>query len=449
MNMIRHPHPLVRLLLLPALAGTLLAGAAETVKPAPATPPAAPTVAATPPATVPASAAAVPAATTAATLAAPATTPPAPAAPVAGRPGKVIANVLNVRARPGLNYERVAVLKRDDPVTVVGESEEWLEIAVPAAAEAWVSSHFLDLPSSKVKADRLRVHAGPSGVYSTYGFIERGFVVKPQGEPDADGWLKIEAPATATVWVNRKFVEFQGEVPKSSNPAANVPPLAADKPLVVTGPVKVDDKAPAQDPEANPALSPEETQPMPGPNGTTATPVLAGAPVPAATVPVPATATAPAPPPFSAPAATTTNITPATATIAPPPHSKAATPPPALAAPAAKAAAPAVPGAVPEPSASPIAAPATVASPARVASLTTTKEGVITSLGMQASGVASHLLSLRQGNTLYPVCYLNSKKIELVEWEGRKVRVYGREVQYPHWKRPVLDVAGIQALPEK
>ena len=448
MNTIRHPHHLARLLLLPALAGTLLAGAAETAKPAPATTPAAPTVAATPPATVPASAAAVPAVTTttAATPAAPATTPPAPAAPVAGRPGKVIANVLNVRARPGLNYERVAVLKRDDPVTVVGESEEWLEIAVPAAAEAWVSSYFLDLPSSKVKADRLRVHAGPSGVYSTYGFIERGFVVKPQAVPDADGWLKIEAPATATVWVNRKFIEFQGEVPKSSNPAANVPPLAADKPLVVTGPVKIDDQAPAQNPEANPALSPEETQPMPGPGGTAAAPAPAGAPVPAATVPVPATAPKATTP---TPAATTPNAKTATTAIAPPPHSKAATPPPALAAPAAKTAAPAVPGAVPEPSASPIAAPATVASPARIASLTTTKEGVITSLGMQASGVASHLLSLRQDNTLYPVCYLNSKKIELVEWEGRNVRVYGREVQYPHWKRPVLDVAGIQALPEK
>jgi len=433
MNTIRHPHPFVRLLLLPALAGTLLAGAAETVKPAPDATPAAPTVAATPPATVPA-------ATAAATPAAPATTPPAPAAPVAGRPGKVIANVLNVRARPGLNYERVAVLKRDDPVTVVGESEEWLEIAVPAAADAYVSSHFLDLPSGKVKADRLRVHAGPSGVYSTYGFIERGFVVKPLADPDADGWLKIEAPATATVWVNRKFIEFQGEVPKSSNPAANVPPLAADKPLVVTGPVKVDDKAPAQDPEANPALSPEETQPMPGPGGATTTPAPARAPVPAATVPVSATATAPA---------TTPPLAPATTTIAPPPHSKAATPPPALAAPAAKTAAPAIPAAVPEPSASPIAAPATLAGPARVANLTTTKEGVITSLGMQASGVASHLLSIRQGNTLYPVCYLNSKKIELVEWEGRNVRVYGREVQYPHWKRPVLDVAGIQALPEK
>ena len=429
MKTIRNSRRLFLLTALPSLAGAWLAGAAESAVP--------PVPAGTPPPTVPVAAAAVPAvpapapaaaaAIVVATPAAPATTPPAPAAPVAGRPGKVTANALRVRARPGTNYEPVAMLKRDDPVTVVGEAEDWLEIAVPAAAEAWVSSHFLDLPSGKVKADRLRVHAGPSGVYSTYAFIDRGFVVKPLGEPDADGWLKIEAPATATAWVNRKYVEFQGEVPKSANPAANVPAAVPNKPLVVSGPVKVDEQAAAQDPDSNPALSPEETQPLAPPPATAAP--AAAVPVKPATVP-PAAAAAPAKP--------------AAAPVAEAP-AKPATP-----AVPAKPALPGTPAVPPPPLVAPIPAPAAPPPAAgRAANLTTIKEGVVTSLGMQASAVATHLLSLRQGGTLYPVCYLNSKRIELVEWEGRSVRVYGREIQYPGWKRVVLDVTGVQALPEK
>jgi len=72
------------------------------------------------------------------------------------------------------------------------------------------------------------------------------------------------------------------------------------------------------------------------------------------------------------------------------------------------------------------------------------REGILLSLGNQASEVASHVLSMPVGQTAYPLCYLKSLRIDLTGWENRNVCVYGRELQIPGWQRLVMHVESIQ-----
>ena len=63
--------------------------------------------------------------------------------------GFVTATALNVRAGPGVNYDRIGHLVADDPVTVKGTSADrsWLQI-VSGDLEGWVSAAFIELTIS-------------------------------------------------------------------------------------------------------------------------------------------------------------------------------------------------------------------------------------------------------------------------------------------------------------
>ena len=62
--------------------------------------------------------------------------------------GVVTASPLNLRAGPGINYSRVGTVPKGEPVTVRGEFGEWIKIAPPRTATAWVSAELLNMPKT-------------------------------------------------------------------------------------------------------------------------------------------------------------------------------------------------------------------------------------------------------------------------------------------------------------
>lgn len=316
---------------------------------------------------------------------------PAPAPDAAAvRTGRVNVELLNIRARPGERYEVIGKLRRGDEVRIVGERNEWFEVVLPESVvlEAWVAAAFLDA-EGRVTADRLRVHSGPGIVFSDYEFLPRGTLVKKLGAPNADGWQKIATPANVSAWVSGKYLTVTGA-------GAAVPGAPAGGEPGPSAPV---------DPPAAPAA------PQP----------VAGAGEPAQTEGATA---AVADVPGGMPADT-------------PPGTSGETPvKPVPAAGGMTGTAEPVPDAVVRPEAG--AAPKAV-----------TRVGSLTALGAQASPVATHLLSVQVGQMLYPACYLSGQGVKLAPWEGKEVRVSGREVWYPGWKRPVIEVVTIEALKPK
>lgn len=133
--------------------------------------------------------------------------------------GTVLANRLNVRARPGTRFEVVAELLRDESITVVKRTEEWLGIVVPRSAVAWVPSKVLDAAGKCIEESP--VFSGPGAVYSPYATIEAGDRCQVRAVKDAM-WTRIAPPATAVAWVSARYVELPVKVEKEVTPDESV-----------------------------------------------------------------------------------------------------------------------------------------------------------------------------------------------------------------------------------
>ena len=133
--------------------------------------------------------------------------------------GTVLAGVLNVRARPGLRFEVIAKLRKDDPVTVVAEEQDWFGIAVPKIAKAYIAARFLG-PDGTVIGDKVRVRSGPGLVFTPYAELHEGEKVEPQGDPE-NGWQRITPPEGGVGWVHRAFIAIEPppEPPKAQTGA--------------------------------------------------------------------------------------------------------------------------------------------------------------------------------------------------------------------------------------
>ncbi len=70
--------------------------------------------------------------------------------------------------------------------------------------------------------------------------------------------------------------------------------------------------------------------------------------------------------------------------------------------------------------------------------------GVLLPLKNGGNALATHALVRMQAGRMHPRCYLRSSLVDLGEWSGRQVRVYGKAVTYPNWRLPVIVVRGIQ-----
>ncbi|MBT3380048.1 MAG: SH3 domain-containing protein [Lentisphaerae bacterium] len=125
---------------------------------------------------------------------------------VAPRVGTVTATVLNVRARPARHYETVAQLRRGDEVQIVDETDDWYEIVLGTQAKAWIAARFVG-EGAAITGSRVRVHSGPGLVFTTFAYVNKDDKVELIGEA-VNGWQRIAPPAAATAWISKGFVDI-------------------------------------------------------------------------------------------------------------------------------------------------------------------------------------------------------------------------------------------------
>ncbi len=131
---------------------------------------------------------------------------PTTSAPGFPRRGTVTAETLNVRARPGLFYEVIAKLEAGVKVQVLERQNDWFRIPVPGDAEAWVAARFVS-DDNRITGDGVRVRAGTGVAFSAYHTLDQGTTVQPTGKT-RDNWRQITPPDNATAWVNGQFIEL-------------------------------------------------------------------------------------------------------------------------------------------------------------------------------------------------------------------------------------------------
>lgn len=117
--------------------------------------------------------------------------------------GKVNAQNLNVRVKPGRNYTSVGYINRGDEVEIIRASGDWFEIKAPPKSAVWVPSDAVK-DGKTIKATTLR--GGPGVEHQSYLQIQPGREIKVI-DSRRKLWLKIEPLSELTAWVYKKYIK--------------------------------------------------------------------------------------------------------------------------------------------------------------------------------------------------------------------------------------------------
>ncbi len=145
--------------------------------------------------------------------------------------GEVTGDNVYVRSGPSLNHYTICKLKAGEKVTVVAEKAEWLEIQPPPGVFSLVSGDFVDSADDKngtVNAENVRVRAGSllnDDKYTVQTLLPKGTTVKVLGR-NPDGFVRIDPPAAATLWINRSFVSLDAGAGSPTGVATEMKPVA-------------------------------------------------------------------------------------------------------------------------------------------------------------------------------------------------------------------------------
>lgn len=156
--------------------------------------------------------------------------------------GVVTAESLNVRMKPAAQKVDpvLAILKKNEKVSIIREQDGWFEIKVPPTAEVWILGKFIE-NNTVIKEARLR--SGPGLQFPPYPMNAKPGMKIEFIRKNPDGWVKIKPPENLSAWVAAKFVntvsstkeianQSQTPVSDTKNQAApnpNISPISEEK----------------------------------------------------------------------------------------------------------------------------------------------------------------------------------------------------------------------------
>ena len=168
---------------------------------------------------------------------------------VSAAEGVVTADVLNIRTQPDLKSAVAVKLDKGFKVEVLGESGDFVEIAIPVNAPVYISAVYLN--EGKTTAP-LKMYTAGSTAAASYGVLPKGSEVKML-EIDRYGWAKIEPPAGIKLYAAKRYVAV---TPDAAKPEAKVEEKKDVKPETKPE-AKVEEKKDVK-PETKPETKVEE-----------------------------------------------------------------------------------------------------------------------------------------------------------------------------------------------
>ncbi len=116
--------------------------------------------------------------------------------------GKVQANKLNIRVKPGQKYTSVGSYQTGDQVNIIKSQGSWYEIALPDNAAVWVAAD--SVADGKItKTASLR--SGPGVEHQSYMQAKAGQEVKVI-DSSRKLWVKIAPLPGMTAWVSKEYI---------------------------------------------------------------------------------------------------------------------------------------------------------------------------------------------------------------------------------------------------
>jgi len=139
--------------------------------------------------------------------------------------GVVTADGLRIRKGPGTNYSILAHLNKNDRVSIIQTSGNWLEISFQGM-KGWVSREFVQTStntnspsptqlSGKVTASLLNVRNQPSLQGSVIGMLNKNDTVAIHAEQN--NWYQISFN-NGKAWVSKDFIQVNSTTPSNDKP---------------------------------------------------------------------------------------------------------------------------------------------------------------------------------------------------------------------------------------
>ena len=92
---------------------------------------------------------------------------------------KIIAEHVNLRAKPESTAEVVGQAASGDVLSVKSVATDWIEVSPPDSVELWVHKDFI--ADGKSSVAKLNVRAGPGVNYNIVGNLDKGEAVTVKG----------------------------------------------------------------------------------------------------------------------------------------------------------------------------------------------------------------------------------------------------------------------------
>lgn len=116
---------------------------------------------------------------------------------------KVTGDRVSLRAQPSLDGELLDRAMRGEEMVYFEQTNGWVAVQAPESLNFWVAAEFLK--GGVVQPKKLNVRSGPSQNYNVVAIVRRDDVLTLRGE--FNDWLKIAPPLGSRVWISEDYVE--------------------------------------------------------------------------------------------------------------------------------------------------------------------------------------------------------------------------------------------------
>lgn len=149
---------------------------------------------------------------------------------------KVTGDSVSLRARPSLEGWLLDRARRGEEMVYFEQTNGWVAVQAPESLNFWVAAEFIT--DGVVQPKKLNVRSGPSRNYDVVAVVERDDALSVRGE--FNEWLKIAPPIGSRVWISADYVEMV-EPPKpviAAAPEAKPEPEVKEAPEVTASDAK-------------------------------------------------------------------------------------------------------------------------------------------------------------------------------------------------------------------
>ena len=123
----------------------------------------------------------------------------------------VMAQAVNVRLGPGLNYHISAVVKKDSELEPIKSLNGWVRIILPDGETGWISEKYISLNNKNEKNERIyvtgqrvNIRIGPGVNYNKMAEVKEDDEL--ERIRSLNGWAEIRLPSGETGWISEKFI---------------------------------------------------------------------------------------------------------------------------------------------------------------------------------------------------------------------------------------------------